>query len=217
MSKHVVVSFSRNNPITAGHQKLFEAVLAVGKKFKTTDIHMHMSQTADNKKNPLNHTEKVKLAKALIPNIAKYVSDDKSVKTIIDVFKKYSNPEAELHILAGSDRVPEYERLANAYNGKDYTYSKITVHSAGERDPDAEGTTGISGTKMREFAVNNDYASFKGGAPTSARDSDIKEMFDIIRSRLGGVKESTHFLAMNAFLLEALENVVDSPSQVDKS
>lgn len=209
MSKHVVVSFSRNNPITAGHQKLFDAVVAVGKKFKTTDIHMHMSQTADTKKNPLNHTEKVKLAKSLIPSIAKYVSDDKSVRTIIDVFKKYSNPEAELHILAGSDRVPEYERLANAYNGKDYTYSKITVHSAGERDPDAEGTTGISGTKMREFAINNDFKSFKGGAPTGAREADVKEMFDIIRSRLGGVKESLYYNTMNAALLNAISNNLD--------
>lgn len=204
MAKHIVVSFSRNNPITNGHEKLFKTVTSIAKKLKTTPK-IHMSQTADKKKNPLTHDEKVKLARAMIPEIASYVSDDKKVRTIIDVFKKYSDENSELHIIAGSDRVPEYEVLANKYNGKDYTYSKITVHSAGQRDPDAEGTAGISGTKMRDFAINGDFKSFSTGAPTKAKEKDVREMFDIIRDRLGKLDEGTLNMTTESIVQELNE------------
>lgn len=200
---HVVVSFSRNNPITSGHEKLFKKVADIAKKYGTTP-NIHMSQTNDKKKNPLTHDEKTQLAKAFMPKIGKYVSTDKKVRTIIDVFKKYSNEEDELHIIAGSDRVPEYERLANKYNGKEYHYSKITVHSAGQRDPDADGAAGISGTKMREFARKGDYKSFAQGAPSKAKDKDIEKMYNIIRERLGTLDESDLTSMMNKIFVEAL-------------
>ena len=59
--------------------------------------------------------------------------------------------------------------LLNKYNGKEghYNYKSIKMKSAGHRDPDAEGTSGISGTKMREHAHNNDKESFKKGLPTA--------------------------------------------------
>ena len=72
-------------------------------------------------------------------------------------------------MVAGSDRVKEYQNTLNKYNGHPdhYNFKSITVHSAGHRDPDGEGVSGISGTKMRDHARNGDHKSFKAGLPKS--------------------------------------------------
>ena len=44
-----------------------------------------------------------------------------------------------------------------------YDFDNIQVISAGDRDPDAEGVTGMSASKMRAAASSNDYESFKRG------------------------------------------------------
>ena len=46
---------------------------------------------------------------------------------------------SSVNIVVGSDRVSEFEKLANDYNGRLYDFEEINIASAGERDPDAEG------------------------------------------------------------------------------
>ncbi len=48
-----------------------------------------------------------------------------------------------------------------------YNFDNINVLSAGERDPDAEGATGMSASKMRAAAEKGDFTSFKKGLPSS--------------------------------------------------
>lgn len=181
MSKHIVVSFSRNNPITAGHEKLFDHVSKIAKDVGG-EAHCHMSHSNDPKKNPLTHDDKVSLAKDMMPHHAHMFRKESGVKTLFHALSHHSDPNAELHVVAGSDRVDEYKKKLNEYNGKDFHYKKIHVHSAGARDPDAEGTTGISGTKMRSHATNGSYADFKAGALTTAKEHHIRSMYDKIRS-----------------------------------
>ena len=72
--------------------------------------------------------------------------------------RKYS----DVYMIAGSDRVSEFKRLITQYNGKDFNFDKTEVVSGfGERDPDAQGTSGISGTKMRLYVVRGDYNRFQ--------------------------------------------------------
>ena len=57
-------------------------------------------------------------------------------------------------MIVGSDRVREFDNLLNKYNEVEskhgyYRFKDIDVISAGERDPDAEGATGMSASKMR--------------------------------------------------------------------
>jgi hypothetical protein len=59
------------------------------------------------------------------------------------------------------------------------------VHSAGDRDPDAEGVSGISASKMRDFASKNDYKGFKRGAPSTMKDEHAKQMFNDVRKGMG--------------------------------
>ena len=66
----------------------------------------------------------------------------------------------EIYMVAGSDRVKEFQlTLADKYN-KEYNYKLIKLLSSGERDPDAEGVTGMSASKMREMAKNDDFRNF---------------------------------------------------------
>ena len=180
MAKHIVVTFGRANPITSGHEKLFDKVASVAKEVGGTG-HIHLSQSHDTKKNPLDHDTKVSLAKEMMPHHAGMFHNEKHVKTLFDVLKHHSNPEHEIHVVAGSDRLEEYKQKLEQYNGKDFHYKKIHVHSAGSRDPDAEGSEGISGTKMRAHAAAGDYESFRKGAPSTAKESHIKKMYDAVR------------------------------------
>jgi hypothetical protein len=102
-------------------------------------------------------------------------------RTIIEVAKELTGKYDDLIVVVGSDRIPEFKTLLNKYNGKDFTFKTIEVVSAGERDPDAEGVSGMSGSKMRGFVTSNDFNSFKQGVPSKLSDSDAKALFDAVK------------------------------------
>ena len=95
-------------------------------------------------------------------------------------------------MVVGSDRVTEFETLLNKYNGTEarhgyYGFDNIEVVSAGERDPDAEGVTGMSASKMRAAASANDFDSFKNGLPSNFKQG--MSLFKDVRKYMG-VRES---------------------------
>jgi len=70
-------------------------------------------------------------------------------------------------MVAGDDRIAEFQKLLNQYNGKPdkagndlYKFDEIQVVSAGQRDPDQEGATGASASKAREFAAKGQEHEF---------------------------------------------------------
>ena len=87
-------------------------------------------------------------------------------------------------MIAGSDRVSEFQKLTDKYNGKEYNYKSIKVVSSGERDPDAEGVKGMSASKMRDMAKNGDVKNFKKGVPNLS-DSDASSLFNAVRKGMG--------------------------------
>lgn len=170
MEKHHALTFARCQPPTAGHSLVFNKTKEIGDQHKGTH-EVILSKTQDAKKNPLSVEDKVKFAKHIAPDVH-FRGATKEEPTIMHAAKAaHDRGVTHLHIIAGSDRKKEYEDLLHKYNGKEghYNFKKITVHSAGERDPDAEGTTGISGTKMREHAKNNDIEAYKKGLPDHAQ------------------------------------------------
>ena len=183
MSK-AVITFGRMNPITVGHQKVVDKVKAEAKK-QGAKPYVYLSHSQDKKKNPLDYDTKLKSArKAFGPSVTR-----SRARTIIEVMVELQKKHKEVTVIVGSDRVREFKTLLNKYNGKDFTYDKINVMSAGQRDPDAEGAAGMSATKMRTAAQSGDYKSFKKGTPRSLSDRDVKAMYDKIRSVMGEVKE----------------------------
>jgi hypothetical protein len=84
--------------------------------------------------------------------------------------------------VAGSDRVEQFEKLFNDYNGKEYNFNSIQVVSAGERDPDADGAEGMSASKMRAAAASGDFDSFAQGVPSPAL---AQKLYDAVRTGMG--------------------------------
>ena len=172
----VVVSFGRMNPMTNGHEKLADKIKAEAKK-RNADAKLYLSHSTNPKKDPLDFKTKVKFAKkAFGPMVQNSVA-----RTIIEVAKELTGKYDDLIVVVGSDRIPEFKTLLNKYNGKDFTFKTIEVVSAGERDPDAEGVSGMSGSKMRGFVTSNDFNSFKQGVPSKLSDSDAKALFDAVK------------------------------------
>jgi hypothetical protein len=98
----------------------------------------------------------------------------------------YNSGAKHLHVVVGEDRVDEFNKLLNTYNGKQskhgmYNFKSITVHSAGNRDPDAEGTVGISATKMRAAAKAGDRQIFHAGAASTLSRKDKEDMMNDVR------------------------------------
>jgi len=182
--KAVAFAFGRMNPPTAGHEKLIQKVESIAKRIKGDAI-VYVSASQDKNKNPLDVRTKIKYLKPLYPNV-QFKPATGNTRTFMEVLKNDLNKKySDVYMIGGSDRVSEFKKLITTYNGKDYDFDKTEVMSAGERDPDAQGTSGISGTKMRLFAVKGDYNSFRKGLPVKMKDADGKNLFKDLRSAMG--------------------------------
>ena len=198
--KHIVFSYGRMNPPTAGHSKLIDAVEAHAKKHNA-DHRVVVSHSHDSKKNPVHPDHKIEYLKHIHKN-TKIEASNADHPTVMHQVKKLSQEgHTHLHMVVGSDRVEGFKKLLNQYNGSEYHFKKIHVVSAGHRDPDAEGTTGISGTKMREHVQNNDYKSFKSGLHADHEDSHAKKLFDRVRE--GMTKKESVMLSFKEYLEES--------------
>lgn len=182
--KHAVLAFGRMNPITSGHEKLVQKVKDIAGSVGGSH-HIVLSHTQDSKKNPLSAAQKIKHAKRAFPGTNFTASDKEHPNFLKQAEKLHKQGVTHLHMVGGSDRVHEFKNLLHKYNGTHegalYNFKNIKVHSAGERDPDAEGTTGISASKMREHATKGNYKEFKKGAPSSMADEHVKHMYNDVR------------------------------------
>ena len=193
-----IFTFGRFNPPTLGHEKLVIAVANVARR-EGGEYFVYPSHTQDPKKNPLDQTTKVRYMKKMFPKHKEniIISTGKTALEIASELhdKKYTN----LVMVVGSDRVKEFQSMLDRYNGDEnkahgfYDFDTIKVVSAGERDPDAEGVSGMSASKMRQSAVEGDFKTFRSGIPSSLNDKDTKKMFNDIRKgmRLSVVKEGS--------------------------
>ena len=183
-----VFTFGRMNPPTTGHGKLIDAMAREQKKNVGSKMHIFVSHSQDAKKNPLDYKRKVAYIRKMFPKYAKNVTTDKA-RTIFEVAVSLHNKGYKAIVMVvGSDRVDEFERILNQYNGVDgrhgfYGFDNIEVVSAGERDPDAEGVEGMSASKMRAAATDGDLESFKQGVPSGFKDAE--KLYRDVRKSMG--------------------------------
>ena len=181
-----VFAFGRFNPPTIGHKKLLDTLESAAQK-ANGKAYLFLSHKQNNKTDPLTHKEKSDYLKMFYPTVA---IGDPAVKTIIQALQKIqAEGRTRIVMIAGSDRVGEFEKLLNQYNGKPdkagnelYKFDNIRVISAGERDPDQEGATGASASKARELAnkgQEHEFSKIIMGGDTG------KKLYDIIQDRLG--------------------------------
>ena len=166
-----VVAWGRMNPITVGHEKLVNKVIDVARDNKAVP-HIFLSHSQDAKKNPLSHAEKIKFGQQAFGRIV----TSSGAKTIIELMKVLDKQFKNIILIAGSDRIKEFETLLNKYNGKEYKFADIKVVSAGERDPDGDSVSGMSASKMRQYAADEDIVKFVAGLPKKLKKSGDKVM-----------------------------------------
>jgi hypothetical protein len=181
---HHVMAFGRMSPPTTGHEVLVNKVKDVAKSVGGGHS-VVLSHTQDKDKNPLSSADKLKHAKRFFPKTNLSTSSKDSPTFLSHAEKLHKQGVTHLHMVAGSDRVDEYKKKLAQYNGTHkgalFNFKKITVHSAGERDPDAEGTTGMSASKMRSHASSGNFKEFKKGVPAHVPEHHAKEMFHDVR------------------------------------
>lgn len=191
----VFFSFGRMNPPTMGHEKLLDKLAAAAGK---NPYRMYLSQTTDSKKNPLSYKNKVLFARKMFPRHARNILLSANLHSVFDVLTSlYNEGFRKIVMVVGSDRVNEFTAILNQYNGKKarhglYNFMDIKVISAGERDPDSDGVEGMSASKMRAYANDNDFTAFAQGLPNKFSNSDSKALFNAVRKGLG-LKEETSF------------------------
>ena len=196
--RSIAFTFGRFNPPTIGHEKLINKVA----QQRTDDYRIYLSKSEDTSKNPLNARVKLATMKQMFPRHSRNILLNPSnmiLDIVTDLYKRgYSN----ITMVAGSDRVREFDTILKKYNGVKsrhglYDFDSISVASAGERDPDAEGATGMSASKMRAAAKSKDFASFKKGLPSGFANS--KNAQDLFRNVRKGMMLAASFDADSAF------------------
>ena len=190
--KHAVLAFGRMNPPTTGHEVLVNKVKDTAKNFDASH-HVVLSHSQDKAKNPLSAQQKVVHAQRFFPKTNITVASKEEPNFLTQAAKLHKQGATHLHMVAGSDRTDEYYKLLHKYNGTHkgalFNFKHITVHSAGERDPDAEGTSGMSASKMRSHAAEGNFNKFKSGIPRHVKPEHAKELFQHVRQGMG-IKES---------------------------
>ena len=214
--KGVVFTFGRFSPPTNGHELLIDKVVSIAQSMGFDNM-IYASSTFDTGKNPLKHRDKVKFMKSAFKKAT--ISTDTKIKNpFIAMADLVDKGYTDVVMVVGGDRVADFRKNIGRYVNhedpkKSINLDSFEVMSAGDRDPDAEGVSGMSASKMRAFASEGDFESFSEGLPSGANDRDAKKLFDLVKKGMGIREEIQRFFdsldlfAINEETLEETANV----------
>jgi hypothetical protein len=190
----VVFTFLRANPPTTGHVKVIRKVAQVA---QGSDYWIFLSHSQDAKQNPLSWHQKAHFLGKMTPSHKSHLAvgaQFDQVKTpLLAADWLYAQGYRDWVMVVGSDRVDDMTKLLSAWNSEEIRdkYGRdavqIEIQSAGERDPDSDQVSGMSATKMRNWAAQGDSESFiqHSGLP----DSDAQHMYDLVVQALQNKKK----------------------------
>ena len=178
----IVITFGRFNPPHVGHEKLINRV-ADEAHSSGADYMIYPSHSNDPKKNPLDFGTKLNAMQHMFPSHASNIANDpQNGRNIFDVLKNlHTQGYDSVKVVVGDDRVKEFTNMTSKYNGKTYNFGKLDIVSAGERDPDSDDVEGMSASKMRKAAMENDYDAFKKGLPKDMAAKEAKAIYMQLR------------------------------------
>ena len=180
-----VFTFGRFNPPTIGHEKLLKVVANTASK-ERADQYVFPSHSQDVKKNPLSNDQKVVFMKMMFPEHRSSIVKS-NIRNAFEAASKLHelNKYSKIIMVVGSDRVREFNTVLNKYNDVEgrhgyYRFDDIDVISAGERDPDSDGVSGMSASKMRAAVSEGNYDVFKMGVPAGVSDKDCETLYNAV-------------------------------------
>ena len=177
--KKLVFTFGRMNPPTIGHEKLANKIKEVARK-ENASPRIYLSHTQNPKKDPLSYNDKYRFATKAFGIVKR--SQSKQIFQILPEIEKEGF--TDIIMVVGSDRIKEFDRVLQKYNGKDYNFNSIKTVSSGDRDPDAQGVEGMSGSKLRAVAMSGDEKTFKSGLASKLSDADKTKIYNLVRKNL---------------------------------
>tara|TARA_A200000159_G_scaffold164905_1_gene197218 strand:- start:341 stop:1738 length:1398 start_codon:yes stop_codon:yes gene_type:complete len=207
--KPAVFTFGRFNPPTTGHAKLVDRLQKVSKSVGGVPF-LFSSHSNDKKKNPLTFKQKQNYLKKFF---GKQVAvPNTNARTVFDICNElYKQGYTSVTMVVGSDRIREFDTLIKKYNSVKarhgfYKFDDINIVSAGERDPDSDDVSGMSASKMRQYAEDGNFEEFKNGVPRTGKNF-AEKLYNDIRKGMGIMEGN----AMPEYMLEELitEGVYD--------
>jgi hypothetical protein len=180
-ARKVVFAFVRFQPPTIGHELLINTVKKTAEQNQCPYV-IYVSRKQDHKENPLNVETKIQYLNMMFPG-TNFIAAGPTTRTPIEAAVELNQKYTDIILVAGSDRESMFNLLQD-YNHKNYEYNSIEFVSAGDRDPDSPGVAGISGTKMREAAVANDFATFQKGLPDSISAEGSQQLMSAVAAGL---------------------------------
>ena len=182
--KTLTTAFGRFNPPTAGHEKL----LSVAKKTAAGgDLKIYPSRSQDPKKNPIDPDMKVSYMKKMFPEYEDVIINEPDMRTIFDVLAANTADYDFVNVVAGPERIREFEKILVDYNGSEYFDFKDGYETivAGPRDDAKGGVEGASASKQRKAVKDDDYQGFKKNLPPDIDDGDALALFNAVRIGMG--------------------------------
>ena len=173
-------TFGRMNPPHIGHELVVEAVRKAGGR----NSFLFSSHSTDSKKNPLNYRKKITYLSKMFGKRIKIVNDA-GIRDVHGALEYLADKGfKEIRMVVGSDQVEGFKKAILPYVD-DYDIEFFEVVSAGTRDPDGEGVSGMSASKLRKIVAAGDYNAFQVGMPSTISSNDQKKLYNDIRKGMG--------------------------------
>jgi nicotinic acid mononucleotide adenylyltransferase len=175
----IVTTFGRFNPPTVGHLKLINHIKKLSEDTNSDHL-IFVSDTHDCKRNPLSRNHKLTFMKQMFPGTNIHEKSDVThVLGMMEHIEKLGY--RKVIVVVGEDRLENINNVLHKYNGKEYDFDHISVVACGERDSSSSGVKGISGSKMRVYALKNNFKGFCKGVPQKKY---AREMFNAVRKNM---------------------------------
>ncbi len=186
---HHAIAFGRMNPPTAGHEEVVKKLKEKADEVKGDHtLVLSGSHGTKDGKNPLSPEKKLYHAKNAFPGTNIEVADKESPTLLHQASKLHAQGVTHLHFVGGSDRKPMYELLKKYNNVKGphghYNFKEINFDSSGERDENAKGVAGISGTKLRNLASSGKKKEFHAALSSQMKPEHKDELYKDLKEAM---------------------------------
>lgn len=142
------------NPIHIGHYQMIQDSINRAKE-QGAELKVFLTQTQDNKLNPIPYKDKVNFLSLLFHS--KYIGET-TTSNIFDLMTELSKEYSEIELIVGGDRFKQFKKSFKQYS---YLFScPISVSNFSNRDKYP-----ISSTSMRKFALDGDWKRFIDNCP----------------------------------------------------
>jgi hypothetical protein len=159
----IVFTFGRFNPPTKGHERLVSKVVETAKNIGADHL-VVLSQSQKSGTDPLEWNFKRRICENAFPGVN--ISSDVSIYNPFKALQSFQGKYDKVILVVGSDQVDEFAERMTPY-AKEWGFD-FEIISAGDRNNNS-GVEGMSATKMRNYAIEHNWAAFSDGLPSKLR------------------------------------------------